>query len=294
MAAQLLQVLQIIAPVFLLAFAGYVWGKLKLNFDLEFITRLAVNFSMPCLIFSVLVKAEIEPEAVRDIALAALAAYGALGAVLWAGLRAAGLSMRTYLAPGTFGNTGNVGLPIALYAYGDQGLALAIVIFAVMAILQFTVGVYVVAGTGRIQDAAKQPLVYGSVLGGVFAVQGWGVPDWALDSLELAGQIAIPAMLLTLGVSIANLSPGEVGRATLFSVVKLALAAVVAIAVAQAFGLTGAAQGTLILQLIMPVAVTNYLLAQRYRAEPDTIAGAVVISTLIAVVAIPVALTLLL
>lgn len=294
MAAQLLQVLQIIAPVFLLAFAGYVWGKLKLNFDLQFITRLAVNFSMPCLIFSVLVKAEIEPDAVRDIALATLAAYGALGAVLWAGLRAAGLSMRTYLAPGTFGNTGNVGLPVALYAYGEPGLAFAIVIFAVMAILQFTLGVYVVAGTGRIHDAAKQPLVYGSVLGGIFAVQGWGVPEWALNSLELAGQIAIPAMLLTLGVSIANLSPGEVGRATLFSFIKLALSALVAVAVARAFGLTGAAQGTLILQLIMPVAVTNYLLAQRYRADPDTIAGAVVISTLIAVIAIPTALTMLL
>ncbi len=294
MIQQLLQVLEIIAPVFLLALAGYVWGRLKLDFDLRFITRLAVNFSMPCLIFATLVKAEIQPGAVRDIALATVAAYGALGVLLWAVLRAAGLNMRTYLAPGTFGNTGNVGLPVAFYAYGEPGLALAIVLFAVMAILQFTVGVYVVAGTGRIRDAAKQPLVYGSLLGGLFAVQGWGVPGWALDSLDLAGQIAIPAMLLTLGVSIANLSPGQVGRATLFSLVKLVLSAAVGVAVAEALGLTGAARGVLILQLIMPVAVTNYLLAQRYRAEPETIAGAVVISTLMAVISIPAALALVL
>lgn len=294
MIGQLLQVLEIIAPVFMLAFAGYVWGRLRLNFDLEFVTRLAVNFSMPCLIFAVLVKVEIEPGAVRDIALAALAAYAALGLALWLGLRAAGWSVRAYLVPGTFGNTGNIGLPVALYAYGEPGLAFAIVIFAVMTILQFTVGIYVVAGTGRVLDVLRQPLVYASVLGGVFAFEGWEVPGWALDSLDLAGQIAIPAMLLTLGVSIANLSVGEVGRAALFSLLKLAAAAAIALAVAEAFGLTGAAHGTLVLQIIMPVGVTTYLLAERYRAQPESIAGAVVISTLVAVLAVPAALAMLL
>ena len=294
MLQQFLEVLQIIAPVFLLAFAGYVWGRLKLNFDLEFITRLAINFSMPCLIFAVLVKAEIEPDAVRDIAMAALVAYAGLGILMWLGLRAAGWSPRTYLVAGTFGNTGNIGLPVALFAYGEPGLAFAIVIFAIMAILQFTIGVYVVAGGGRVLDVVRQPLVYGSVLGGIFAFKGWEVPLWALNSLDLAGQIAIPAMLLTLGVSIANLSVGEVGRATVFSVAKLGASALVALLVAWAFGLAGAARGALILQIIMPVAVTSYLLAERYRAEPDTIAGAVVTSTLLAVIAVPATLALLL
>ncbi|HUF87057.1 MAG TPA: AEC family transporter [Thermohalobaculum sp.] len=294
MVQQFLQVLQIVAPVFLLAFAGYVWGRLKLNFDLEFITRLAVNFSMPCLIFAVLVKVEIEPRAVRDMALAALAAYAGLGLVLWLALRAAGWSVRTYLVPGTFGNTGNIGLPVALFAYGEPGLAFAIVIFAIMAILQFTVGIYIVAGSGSVLQVLRQPLVYASVLGGLFAFEGWEIPAWALNSLDLAGQIAIPAMLLTLGVSIANLSVGEVGRATLLSLLKLAAAAAVAVAVAWAFGLQGAARGSLILQIIMPVAVTSYLLAERYRAGPDRIAGAVVVSTLVAAIAVPVALAILL
>lgn len=294
MVEQFLQVLQVIAPVFLVALAGYVWGRLKLNFDLEFVTRLAVNFSMPCLIFAVLVKVKIDPNAFRDIALAALAAYAALGLVLGLGLRAAGWRLRTFLVPGTFGNTGNIGLPVALFAYGESGLAFAIVVFAIMAILQFTVGVYVVAGTGRLLHVLKQPLVYGAVLGGLFAFEGWQVPAWALNSLDLAGQIAIPAMLLTLGFSIANLSVSEVGRAMQFSLAKLAAAAAVAVAIAWAFGLHGAARGSLVLQLIMPVAVTSYLLAERYRAEPESIAGAVVISTLIAAVAVPVALALLL
>ncbi len=114
----LLQILQITAPVFLLTLAGYVWARQKMRFDLEFITRLSISFSLPCLIFAVLVKVEIDPAAFREIALASVVAYASLGLVLWLGLRAAGLSMRTYLAPGVFANTGNIGLPVALLAYG--------------------------------------------------------------------------------------------------------------------------------------------------------------------------------
>jgi predicted permease len=236
-----LQILQITAPVFLLASAGYVWARLKMNFDLEFITRLAINFSMPCLIFSVLVKVEIDPAAFRDIALASIASYAALTGVMWVGIRATGLGMRTYLAPGVFANTGNVGLPVALFAYGQQGLAFAIVIFAIMATFSFTIGIYMVAGRGRLSEVLKQPLVYASILGGVFALQGWGVPVWLLNSLDLAGQISIPLMLLTLGVSIASLSVGDVGRAVVLSLAKLSVSAVIAILVVWLFDLTGVA-----------------------------------------------------
>ncbi len=290
----LLQILQITAPVFLLTLAGYVWARLKKRFDLEFIARLSISFSLPCLIFAVLVKVEIDPTAFREIALASVVAYASLGLVLWLGLRAAGLSMRTYLAPGVFANTGNIGLPVALLAYGQEGLAFAIVIFAIMIIFSFTIGIYLVAGSGRLSEALKQPLVYASVLGGVFAVQGWDVPVWLLNSLDLAGQIAIPLMLLTLGVSIANLSVGEVGRAIVLSLAKLSITTAIAVLVVQLFGLTGAARGVLVLQLVMPVAVTSYLLAERYRAEPDKVAGTVVVSTLISAATIPAALALLL
>ena len=289
-----LQILQITAPVFLLAFAGYVWAWKGLRYDIEFVTRLAVTFSMPCLIFSVLVKVEIDPAAFRDMALASLAAYVALGVVLWAGLKLAGLGQRTYLAPGVFANTGNVGLPVALFAYGDQGLGFAIVIFAIMAILQFSIGIYMVAGTGRLTVVLKQPLVYASVLGGIFLVQGWTLPVFLLNSLDLAGQISIPLMLLTLGVSIAKMTVGAVGRALLLSLAKLTLSAGIALAMVWAFDLTGAARGVLVLQFIMPVAVTSYLLAERYRAEPDQVAGAVVVSTALSVITVPVALALLL
>jgi predicted permease len=290
----LLQVLQITAPVFLLALAGYVWARLNLRFDLEFITRLAMNFSMPCLIFAVLAKVEIDPAAFRDVALASVVAYVVLGVVMWLGLRLAGLSQRAYLAPGVFANTGNIGLPVALFAYGQEGLTFAIVIFAVMAIFSFTIGIYMVAGVGKFSQVFKQPVVYASVLGGIFLLQGWGVPVWLLNSLELAGQIAIPLMLLTLGVSIASLTVGDVGRALALSCAKLLISVAVAVLVVRLFDLTGVARGAMVLQLIMPVAVTSYLFAERYQANPGSVAGTVVISTLLSIAVIPLTLAILL
>lgn len=288
------ELFSITAPVILMALAGYLWARADWPFDLEFITRLSLTFSLPCLMFATLVKAEIEPVAFRDIALASLAAYGAVTLVFWLAFLVARLDQRTWLAPSVFGNTGNVGLPVALFAYGEEGLAYAMVAFAVMAILSFTVGIYVVAGAGRPTEALRQPLVYASIAGGVASVADWTPPDWAMTTLSLAGQIAIPLMLLTLGVSIARLRIGGVVTASAVTVVKIAVTGGIGYATALAFGLEGAALGILVLQLVMPAAVTSYLIAARYERDPDAVAGLVVISTLASLAVIPAVLALVL
>ncbi|MEM6423104.1 MAG: AEC family transporter [Pseudomonadota bacterium] len=288
------QIVAITAPVILLALAGYAWARARWPFDLEFITRLSLVFSVPCLIFATLVEAEIEPAAFRDIALAALAAYTAATVLLWIILKLCRLNMQVWLAPTVFGNTGNVGLPVALFAFGAEGLALAMVIFAVMAILSFTIGIVMVAGAGRPTEALRQPLVYAAIAGGAAAVTGWAPPGWALETIKLAGQPAIPLMLLTLGVSIARLKVGDLGLAAAITLLKLVATAGIAYATAVAFELSGPALGALVLQLMMPAAVTAYMLAARYGRDPEAVAGLVVVSTIASLVAIPVALALLL
>lgn len=290
----LIQVLEITAPVFLLALVGFVWAKSGQPFDTEFVTRLVVTIGTPALIFVVLATAKIEPQAFRDMALAALAVYAALGAVLWAVLRLAGVGMRSFLAPLIFSNTGNLGLPVALFAYGEAGLALAVVFFAVTAILQFTIGVWLMSGGGSMRPALKQPMVYAAILGGVFLTLGWGLPVWAENTLRLTGQMVIPMMLITLGISISRLRPGALGLAVGLSVVKLAVGGGAAVLAVWLLALEGAEAGVLILQAIMPVAVTSYLLAVRYKADADAVAGLVISSTLISVAAIPAVLTLIL
>ena len=233
----ILQVAQVVAPVFLLAAIGFAWVRRGWAYDVEFVTRLSMTLSIPCLIFMALVRSDVDPRLLRDTVLAALVAYGVVGAVAWALVRGLGLDMATYWAPITFGNTGNLGLPIALFAFGQAGFDFAVVIFAVMAIISFTFGVWVVAGGGNPLTAVREPLVWGTVLGSAFLLLGWTVPDWIGNSLDLVGQMAIPLMLITLGVAIARLQPRALGRAFWLCLAKLAICTAVPLAVGLAFGL---------------------------------------------------------
>ena len=286
----ILEVIQIVAPVFLLAGIGYAWVRRGWAYDVEFVTRLAMTLSIPCLIFMALVRSDVDPRLLRDTVIAAVVVYLVAGAAIWGLLRALGLDLPTFWAPLTFGNTGNLGLPVALFAFGQAGFDFAVVIFAVMAILSFTFGVWVVAGGGNPATAVREPLVWGTVLGSVFLAFGWRVPEWAGASLDLVGQMAIPLMLITLGVAIARLEPRALGRAFWLCLAKLAICTLAPLGVGLAFGLPRLTLGVLILQAATPVAVTSYMLAAKYDARPDEVAGLVVVSTLISVPAIPILL----
>ena len=249
-----------------------------------------MTLSIPCLIFMALVRSDVEPGLLRDTVLAALVAYLAVGGVdLGAGAARSASTSPTYWAPLTFGNTGNLGLPMALFAFGQLGFDMAVVIFAVMAILSFTFGVWVVAGGGNPVTAVREPLVWGTVARlGCSSRIGWRVPVWLGATLDLVGQMAIPLMLLTLGVAISRLKPRALGRA------RLAV-------LAEARDLHRRAAGG------RPGLRPAEDRARRARAagrdarsrspptcsrpsttpRPDEVAGLVVVSTLMSVVAIP-------
>jgi predicted permease len=209
-------------------------------------------------------------------------------------VRLAGLEQRTFLAPLIFGNTGNLGLPLALFAFGDTGLGYAVVIFAIMAIYSFTAGIWLVSGGGSFSKVLKEPLVAATVLGGLFLWQGWSTPEWLTNTLELIGQMAIPLMLITLGVAVARLHPGGMMRALWISAVKLVICLAIAWGAGRWFELEPVAFAVLVLQISTPVAVTSYLLAEKYGADSDAVAGLVVASTLLSVFTLPLTLAVLL
>lgn len=286
----ILTVAQTIAPVFLLALVGFIWVRAGFEYKVEFVTRLSMTLSVPCLIFVALMNSQVSPAALTALSLASLAAYVALTVVFWVLLRLLRLNMTTYLAPLIFGNTGNLGLPLALFAFGNEGLGYAVVVFAVMAILSFTVGIRMVAGHGSALRLVQEPMVAGTVLGALFLWQGWHTPVWLTNTLQLTGQMAIPLMLITLGVAVARLHPSDFARPVFLSLTKAILCTFVAWAVGRAFGLSPTALAVLVLQVATPVAVTSYLLAEKYSADAEKVAGLVVVSTLLSVVTIPLTL----
>ena len=288
------QVLEITAPVFVLATIGFTWAKRDVPYDIAFVTRLATQIAMPCLIFSTLVRADIDPAAVKEIALATLALYGAFAVVFAIFFKLAGLQLRTFLPPSVFNNTGNIGLPIALFAFGQEGLALSIVLFALMVSFQFSLGLWFVAGIDRKWEAARQPMVWAGLAGIAMSLMGWKPPTFADNSIALIGQMGIPLMVLTLGVSISRIKPGAIVRAAVIAIIRFVTAGAIGFGVATGLGLSGVAFSVLVLQSIMPAPVTNYLIALQYDQEPEEVAGLVVVSTLMSALTIPLTLSILL
>ncbi len=287
-----LTVLNITAPVFLLAAIGFVWVKLGFEYRVQFVTRLAMTLAVPCLIFVALMRTEVAPEALAALSLASLAAYAVVMIASFLLVKALGLDVPTFVAPLAFGNTGNLGLPLALFAFGAEGLGYAVVVFAVMAILSFTIGIWMVSGGGSLKRVVQEPLVAATLLGALFLWQDWQTPVFLTNALELIGQMAIPLMLITLGVAVARLETKAMGQALALSLVKVLICVAAAYGAAVLFDLEPVAAAVLIVQVATPVAVTSYLLAEKYGNDAQPVAGLVVASTLLSVVALPLILAI--
>ena len=281
------KIIEIVAPVFLLASIGFAWVKLGIEYRLRFVTQLSMTLGVPCLIFTALMQTEIDPSALTELSLASIAVYAVVTLITAIAIWILRIKPRVYLAPMTFGNTGNLGLPLALFAFGDIGLGYAVVVFAVMAIWAFTFGVWVVAGGGNLIHLIKEPMVAATLLGALFMWQGWETPQFLTNTLELVGQIAIPLMLITLGVAVARPSTIGIGYAFFLSILKLIICFGIAWIIGQQFNLDDTAFAVLVLQVSTPVAVTSYLLAEKYGVDADKVASLVVISTLLSVIALP-------
>ncbi|NBE07104.1 AEC family transporter [Paragemmobacter ruber] len=288
-----LTVLEIVAPVGLLGLVGFVWVRAGFEYRMEFITRLCMTLSVPALVFTALMKTEIDPAALTSVVFAAALAYGALTLAFWGLTAIMGLDRRTFLAPLIFGNTGNVGLPLALFAFGQTGLGYAVVVFAVMILWSFTFGVWIVAGGGSPARLLREPIMGATLLGGLFLWQGWQTPAWLTNSLDLIGQIAIPLMLITLGVAVARLNARRLGHALWLSALRSAICLGIALGAGLLFGLPPVALAVLILQVTTPVAVTSYMLAEKYGADAESVAGLVIASTLLSVITLPLTLAFL-
>ena len=287
-----LLVLEIVAPVFILASLGVAWVRLGFEYRVAFVSRLAMKLALPCLIFMALVETEMQPSQITTIALASLVAHALIIPVFWVLTKVASLDVRTYLSPLIFGNTGNLGLPLAFFAFGQVGLDIAVIVFAVSLVLSFTLGIWIVSGGGNLTVLIKEPSVVAISLAVMFLITGFQLPNWTANTIELIGQMAIPLMLLTLGVAVARLETGGMSRAVLLALIKLIVCFAAAWVTAAYFDLTSIAFAVLVLQMTTPVAVTAYLIAEGYGARAQEVAALVVVSTIMSVGAMPLILSL--
>ncbi len=288
----LLDIFTIVAPVFGLAGLGFSWARAGWEYPTEFVSKLVMNVAAPCLFITAWDAASVAPAELGSVVVASLSVMGAMLVIGLLLSRVLGLDPRVYLPPLLFPNNGNMGLSLCLFAFGETGLALGLGIFMAMTISQFTLGIIIVdqSGSGlraRVLDLVKQPILHAALFAVVSLLYGIELPKWADNTLSLIGGVTIPLMLMTLGVSLAQLSVDHLPRALLVSCVRLGGGFVLGLAAVGLFDLSGTERGVVLLQASMPVAVFNYLLAIRYRQSPRDTAGMVVISTVLSLVTLP-------
>ena len=286
--------LTIIAPVFFGVAFGFVWSRLDKPFDTEFVTSLVFNLGTPLLIFSTLTKLDTDPRAFADLAMVMVVALFLFLIISFLVLKVFGLDQRTYLAAIMIPNTGNIGIPLCFLAFGELGLAFAIIVYTIVSLTQFTLGVAIAAGSFSLMELAKNSLIYAVLAALLVMVTDYQLPNWLANTVHIFSQFAIPLMLIMLGVSIAKLKVTRLRRNLALSCVRLTMGLSVGLFVSHLFGLEGVARGVVVLECSMPAAVFNYMLAMRYENSPEEVAGLVVTSTLFSFAILPLLLAFIL
>lgn len=281
------QLSAVILPVLVIAGIGFIWARAGRRFDSVFLTDIVTNIGTPCLVAHSLTTLEVAPAALAQMfgaALVAIAGFCILGVIT---LKLMRMSLNSYLPALMFPNTGNMGLPLSLFAFGEAGLALAVVYFGCTVTLQFTLGVSISAGNLSLSRLVRTPTIYAVAISILVLAFDVPVPLWISNTIGVLGGLTIPMMLLTLGVSIATLKVHALGRNLLLSCVRMGGGFLIALAITQFFDLSPVAAGVLIIQSSMPVAVFNFLFAQYYGRAHADVAAMVVISTALSFLTLP-------
>ena len=281
------EVAAVLAPVFVLAGIGYAWRLTGAPFDMTFVTRVIMYVAGPSLVFTSLSRLTLPLAQFWQMVGAMILVTLGVAAVSAVLIRILRLPQRSFLPALTLGNTGNLGLPLCLFAFGEEGLGLAVAIYVTNSLLQFTFVPLLHTRVSLVRTLFSTPMLYGAVAGLTVLVADIPLPMWLANTLGELGNLLIPLMLMALGNTIGSLKTHNLPRAIGLGLARLVIAFVVAVSVSFALGLSGVAQGVLVLQGAMPAAVFSYLFAAHYERDADDVAGIVLVSTLAGALLLP-------
>ena len=287
------QVFEIVFPIFAIVLLGYLYAR-RHGPDMASANRLNLDIFTPALIFSVLSGEGFELGRYAELAGAALLVVLGSGVVAWPFARLLGYQSKMFLPPMMFNNSGNMGLPLALFAFGEQALPAAMILFLVENTLHFTVGNAMLTGHLNPLKLLRMPMLQATLAGIVVAVWQLRIPAPLHEAIDLLGQIAIPLMLFALGVRMTgvDLSDWRIGMAGALLCPLSGL--LVAWLVTQSIALPGIQAEQLLVFAVLPPAVLNFMLAERYQIEPRKVASIVLLGNAASLLVLPAALFFLL
>ena len=292
--------LNVVLPIFLVAAIGALFQRWR-QLPVAPLNQAVLYIFSPAFIFNALMNAQ--PPAAVSLRIAA-AALVLTFLVLVAGLTVSKLLRHSrpmqsaFILSTAFPNAGNMALPLTLLAFGEEGLAIAVIIFIVQASLSWSLGVYVasrseMSGLDPLWQAFKVPALYAIVAAFSLRAMGWELPTTLAQPIDLLAGAAIPALLLVLGFQLASgLALDQLPSLVAALILRLVVAAPIAYGVTLLLGLEGLGQQVFIVAASMPTAVFTTILATEFRAHPRFVSAAVVTSTVISLASLTIIVTL--
>ncbi len=283
-----------VLPVFLIAAVGYLAGR-KMTLDVSTLSKICLYILTPALTFNSLTTSEVDLGSVWLLALGAFLVPIALAPLFLWSFKLMGWEKKlshSVLLPTIFSNTGNYGLPICLFALGQEGMDLGVIYMVVQTFVIATLGVFIAASSQMsVKDALgrviRMPSLYAAVLGALVKVLGIGVPQVLARPIGLLSQAAIPVFLLVLGLQLLNSSPGGKWQVPVIaSIFRLVVAPTLVAVFGKLLGLDGLAWKVLVLQAAMPPPVNSTILAQEFDANPDVVSHTTLIATVISLITV--------
>jgi len=189
-----------------------------------------------------------------------------------------------------FGNTGYLGFPVALFAFGVLGLSYAAIYSAIETVILMTLGIYIAHSKNDLKEMFRIPLIYAIVVALFFNIVNYKLPSVLLIPVDMVGQSTIPLALLVLGYRLTKIKVKHVKKAFLAVIVKMIGGFILALSIVKIFSLTGVMKNILILEAAMPSAVLTMVICYKYRRNADLVASIVFIGTLLSMVTIPLVL----
>ena len=284
-----IKIFEVIFPVFFVIGIGYYLGKKNPKFDTNFITNFAGNIGTPAMIFYTVTTTGITLDIFISYfiyAIIMIGGFAVIGLILLFFLKK-DLSME--LPPLILPNTGNMGVPICLFAYGTQGLGVASAVASVIILFHFTLGVFLAKKKFSFDILIKSPPVYAIIISVIFLYFKINTPIFLENTTFLLTYATIFLVLMSLGIALTRFK-FSLKNSIIMSLCRVLLGPIIAYIIIYYFKLSGLAAGVLLIQSAMPSAILNYLVGSMYSPKKvvDSIASTIVISTLMSFISIPV------
>ena len=287
------QIFSIIFPLFAIVSIGFLYGR-KHSPDMVSANQLNLDLFTPALIFHVLSDQGFQLDAYYQLAAAAFFVVIFSGFLAWPLARLMGFNIKTFVPPMMFSNSGNIGLPLALFAFGEKALPAAVMLFVVENTLHFSVGMKMMNSKISMFNIIKIPMVFAAILGLTFSVAGWQLPEVVDVSIEMLGQVAVPLMLFSLGVLLTSIDLQDWRIGIVGAIVCPATGILLVLLISPLLTLSELQFGQLLIFGALPPAVLNFMVAEKYQQQPRQVASIVLLGNLGSLVTIPAVLYFLL